>query len=236
MNLSNDIKNNFEIALWKKLTIERARLSANRQIDWHAIKFLSLASTPMIADAMDGRNVIEGVHPILPRGNVTGPAITVKTEPWDWGTTVIAIESAQAGDVILIDSSGSNMAVWGGLASLAAQSRRIAGSVIYGACRDIDAIQKLGFPVWTRSITPRAGKPLNNGHVNIPISIGESTIEPNDIIRADAVGAVVIPAKNVRDVASKVKVILEKENTIEEGLKRGKNFSDLIGFMSLESL
>jgi 3-hexulose-6-phosphate synthase len=184
----------------------------------------------MIADAMDGRNVIEGVHLILPRGNVTGPVITVKTAPWDWGTTVIAIESAQVGDVILIDSSGCNMAVWGGLASLAAQSRGVAGSVIYGACRDVDAIKKLGFPVWTRSVTPRAGKPLNNGRVNIPISIGESTIEPNDIIRADAVGAVVIPAKKVTDVASKVKVILEKENIIEEGLKRGKNFSDLIGF------
>jgi regulator of RNase E activity RraA len=236
LNLSSDIKNNSEIALWKKLTIERAGLNANRQLDWQSITSLSLASTPLIADAMDGRNVLEGVHPVLPRGNVTGPVVTVKTEPCDWGTTVIAIESAQAGDVILIDSSGANVAVWGGLASLAAQKKRIAGSVIYGACRDIDAIQKLGFPVWARSITPRAGKPLNNGHVNIPISIGGSTIEPNDIIRADSVGAVVIPSKNVRDIASKVKVILEKENIIEAGLKRGKNFSDLISFMSLESL
>jgi 3-hexulose-6-phosphate synthase len=236
LNSSSDIKNNSEIALWKKLTIERAGLNANRQLDRQSITSLSLASTPVIADAMDGRNVLEGVHPVLPRGNVIGPVVTVKTEPWDWGTTVIAIESAQAGDVILIDSSGANVAVWGGLASLAAHKKRIAGSVIYGACRDIDAIQKLGFPVWARSITPRAGKPLNNGRVNIPISIRESTIEPNDIIRADSVGAVVIPSKNVRDIALKVKVILEKENIIEAGLKRGKNFSDLISFMSLESL
>ncbi len=188
----------------------------------------------MIADAMDGRNVLEAVHPVLPRGNITGPVVTVKTEPWDWGTIVTAIESAHAGDVILIDSSGSNMAVWGGLTSLAAQKKKIAGSVVYGACRDIDAIQKLGFPVWAKSITPRAGKPLNNGCVNIPISIGESIIEPNDIIRADAVGAVVIPSKKVKDIVSKVTVILEKENIIEDGLTRGKNFSDLIEFMSLE--
>jgi regulator of RNase E activity RraA len=231
--LSNDIKSNSEIALWKKLTIERARINAHCQLDWDAINFLSLAPTPMIADAMEGRNVIEGVNPIWQRGNVAGPAITVKTECWDWGTTVIAIESAQAGDVILIDSSHDNVAVWGGLASLAAQKKRIAGSVIYGACRDTDVIKKLGFPVWARSITPRAGKPLNKGRVNIPITIGESTIKPNDIIRADAVGVVFVPSKSVRDVALKVKIILEKENTIESGLKRGQNFSDLITFTSV---
>jgi 3-hexulose-6-phosphate synthase len=178
---------------------------------------------------MDGRNVIEGLHPVLQGGNIAGSVITVKTEPWDWGTIVTAIESAQAGNVILIDSLGpATVAVWGGLASRAAQNRGVVGSIIYGACRDIDVIKKLRFPVWTKSVTPRAGKPLNEGQINIPITIGESTVEPSDIIRADNVGVVFVPLEDVKDVVSKVKVILQKERVIEEGLKSGRNFSDLI--------
>ncbi|MGB8311292.1 MAG: RraA family protein [Halobacteriota archaeon] len=226
--MSNDITNNFEITFWKKLLTERGRINVNRLQNLDAVKSLSLVPTPMIADAMDGRNVIEGLRPVLQGGNITGPVITVKTEPWDWGTIVTAIESAQVGDVILIDSLSPNTAVWGGLASLAAQNRGVVGSIVYGACRDIDVIKKLKFPVWTKSVTPRAGKPLNEGQINIPITIGESTVEPSDIMRADTVGVVFVPSENVKEVASKVKVILQKERAIEEGLKSGRNFSDLI--------
>jgi len=227
--LSNDITNNFETRFWKKLLTERGRINVNCLQNLDAVKSLSLVPTPIIADAMDGRNVIEGLHSVLPGGNIAGPVITVKTEPWDWGTTVTAIESAQVGDVILIDSLGPNTsAVWGGLASRAAQNRGVAGSIIYGACRDIDIIKKLRFPVWTKSITPRAGRPLNEGQINIPITIGESTVEPHDIIRADTVGVVVVPLEDAKEVVSKVKVILQKEKVIEEGLKSGRNFSDLI--------
>jgi len=226
--LSNDIANNFEITFWKKLLTERRKINSSRLRNSDTVKSLSLVPTPMIADAMDGRNVIEGLRPVLHGGNITGPVITVKTEPRDWGTIVTAIESAQVGDVILVDSPSSNTAVWGGLTSLAAQNRGVAGSVIYGACRDIDVIKKLKFPVWAKSITPRAGKPLNEGQINIPITIGESTVEPGDIMRADAVGVVFVPSANFKEVASKVKVILEKERAIEEGLKSGRNFSDLI--------
>jgi len=177
---------------------------------------------------MDGKNVIEALCPVLQGGNVTGPALTVKTKPWDWGTVITAIESARVGDVILIESAGSNTAVWGGLASLAAQNRGVVGSIIYGACRDTDVIKELKFPVWAKSVTPRAGKPLNEGQINIPITIGESTVEPNDIIRADAVGVVFVPSQNVNEVALKVDIVLKKEKMIEEGLKRGRNFSELI--------
>ena len=207
---------------------ERGKINVNCLQNLDAVKSLSLVPTPIIADAMDGRNVIEGLHSVLPGGNIAGPVITVKTEPWDWGTTVTAIESAQVGDVILIDSLGPNTAVWGGLASRAAQNRGVVGSIVYGACRDIDVIKKLKFPVWTKSVTPRAGKPLNEGQINIPITIGESTVEPSDIMRADTVGVVFVPSENVKEVASKVKVILQKERAIEEGLKSGRNFKDLI--------
>ncbi|HXY87770.1 MAG TPA: RraA family protein [Candidatus Acidoferrales bacterium] len=226
--MPDDRTNNFEITFWKKLLTERTRINANRLQNWDAIKFLSLVSTPIIADAMDGRNVIEALCPVLQGGNVTGPALTVKTKPWDWGTVITAIESARVGDVILIESAGSNTAVWGGLASLAAQNRGVVGSIIYGACRDTDVIKELKFPVWAKSVTPRAGKPLNEGQINIPITIGESTVEPNDIIRADAVGVVFVPSQNVNEVALKVDIVLKKEKMIEEGLKRGRNFSELI--------
>ena len=59
--------------------------------------------TPIIADAMDGRNVLGCLKPVLPHVAIVGPAVTVKTNPTDWGTVVSAIDVASIGDVLFID-------------------------------------------------------------------------------------------------------------------------------------
>jgi regulator of RNase E activity RraA len=184
--------------------------------------------TPIIADAMDGRNVLGCLKPVLPHVAIAGPAVTVKTNPTDWGTVVSAIDVASTGDVLFIDGSGSNFAVWGGLTSQAAQRRGLAGTAVYGSCRDITTIGALQYPVWAKGITPRAGKPLNKGEVNVSLVVNGFLIRPRDLVKADAHGVVIIPSADSRAVADRVLQVVRREHLIETGLKKGRSFSELL--------
>jgi 3-hexulose-6-phosphate synthase len=188
--------------------------------------------TPIIADAMDGRNVLGCLKPVLPHAAIAGPAVTVKTNPTDWGTVVRAIDMASVGDVLFIDGSGPNFAVWGGLTSRAAQRRGLAGTTVYGSCRDITTIDALQYPVWARGITPRAGRPLNKGEVNVSLVVNGFSIRPRDLVKADAHGVVIIPSNDSAAVADRVLQVVRREHLIETGLKKGRRFSELLGDLS----
>jgi 3-hexulose-6-phosphate synthase len=168
------------------------------------------------------------LKPVLPHVAIAGPAVTVKTNPTDWGTVVSAIDVASTGDVLFIDGSGSNFAVWGGLTSRAAQRRGLAGTAVYGSCRDITTIGALQYPVWAKGITPRAGKPLNKGEVNVSLVVNGFLIRPRDLVKADAHGVVIIPSADSRAVADRVLQVVRREHLIETGLKKGRSFSELL--------
>jgi len=190
--------------------------------------FFKNSPTPLIADAMHGQNVVSCLKPILPNSSIVGPAVTVKTSPTDWGTVVAAVDVASNGDVLFIDGSGSNFAVWGGLASQAAQQRGVAGTVVNASCRDVTTIEMLQYPVWARGITPRAGLPLNKGAVNVSLIVDGVTVRPRDLVKADAHGVVIIPSGEVAAVADRVLEIVQKEHSLEKGLKKGRRWSELL--------
>jgi 3-hexulose-6-phosphate synthase len=194
----------------------------------NALRLFIKTPTPIIADAMDGRNTLSCLRPVLPNTTILGLVVTVKTDPTDWGTVVSAIEASSPRDVLFIDSSGSDIAVWGGLTSQAAQQRGVAGTIVYGSCRDIPTIATLQYPVWVKGITARAGRPLNRGKVNVPLNVGGILVKPGDLTRADVHGVVIIPSNEVVSVAKRVKEISGKERFIERGIKEGHNLSQLL--------
>jgi 3-hexulose-6-phosphate synthase len=194
----------------------------------NVVRLFRKTPTPIIADAMDGRNVLSCLRPVLSSTAIAGPVITAKTSPTDWGTVVSAIEAASPGDVLFIDSSGSNVAVWGGLTSQAAQQRGLVGTIVYGSCRDIPTIKTLQYPVWVKGITARAGRPLNRGKVNVPINVGGISVQPRDLAKADVHGVVIVPSNEVAAVANRVAEIISKEHLIEAGIKEGRSLSELL--------
>jgi regulator of RNase E activity RraA len=145
---------------------------------------------------------------------------------------VSAIDVASIGDVLFIDGSGSNFAVWGGLTSLAAQRRGLAGTTVYGSCRDITTIDALQYPVWAKGITPRAGKPLNKGEVNVSLVVNGFSIRPRDLVKADAHGVIIIPSNDSAAVADRVLQVVRREHLIETGLKKGRTLSEVLNDFS----
>ena len=106
-----------------------------------------------------------------------GRAVTVRTYPGDWAKPVEAIDVAEPGDVIVIDSGGVGPAVWGELATQSAIQKGISGVVVNGAIRDSGEIRKLQFPAFAKLVMPNAGEPKGFGEIGIPINISGITID-----------------------------------------------------------
>ena len=184
-------------------------------------------STPNISDAMQRQGALHGILPRLtgPNVRVAGPAITVLTVNGDWAKPVEAIDRAGPGDVIVVDAGGGPTAIWGELASWSAHGRKVAAVVIDGAVRDLDAILELGFPVFSRSVSPDAGEPKGHGEIGIEVVVGGQRVRPGDWVIGDASGVVVVPRERAQEVANRALDVLEHENRVREEIKRGSTLA-----------
>ncbi|MDI6644303.1 MAG: RraA family protein [Methanobacteriaceae archaeon] len=195
-------------------------------------KTLKNISTPQISDAMkklDIKNTsLKGVK-LRSGEKLSGSAVTVKTNSGDWGTVVKAIETAKKGQVIVICPDNNEQALWGELTSRMAQKNGLGGTVVLGAVRDISAIRSLNYPVFSSSIIPNAGMPLNRGEVNVPIKFGDIEIHPNDMIIGDDCGVLVIPQSRYYEVIKETINIKEQEKKISEKIEKGFSLSEILG-------
>lgn len=180
-------------------------------------------SAPNVTDALQRQGALHGLLPHLPSGSgkMIGPAVTVVTRDGDWAKPVEAIDRAGPGDVLVIDAGGQSTAVWGELASESAHGRGLAGVVIDGAARDLDAILALGFPVFSRSVSPNAGEPKGHGEINVEVTVGGQRVRPGDWIVGDLSGLVVVPRERAAEVANRALDVLEHENRVREEIRRG---------------
>jgi len=177
-----------------------------------------------------GRNgVLTGIKPLRSGLNIIGKASTVKTSANDWGTVIEGIYSAEKGNILVISCDGDDPAVWGEMASNAAQKQGLGGTVIYGACRDVLGIEKMDYPVFSRDIIPNAGKPLNEGEINIPVICGRTTVHPGDLIMGDECGVVSVPVELIEEVLDETRIILDAEDKILDQLQGGRTFLEILG-------
>ncbi|MEM2838690.1 MAG: 3-hexulose-6-phosphate synthase [Thermoplasmata archaeon] len=201
------------------------------------VQAFSRVSTPNIVDAQHRHGGMKG---ILPRNKkpikMVGRALTVQTSNGDWAKPVEAIDVAKEGDVIVIDVGGGQTAVWGELASWSAKIKGVAGVVIDGAARDIDEIDEMEFPVYSRFVSPDAGEPKGFGGIGIPVTCGGVKVQTGDWIIGDANGVVVVEARKAVEVANRALDVLERENRIREEIKRGSTLSKVLELKKWEKV
>ena len=199
------------------------------------VEGLRTVGTSTLGDILDGMGLegaVSGLRPLKDGTVLVGPAVTVKEVSGVLGTYGIedfsigrVIDYGKPGDVLVFDNAGKAISTWGGLASTAAQIRGIEGVVIDGACRDVNEIGELGFPVFTRHITPTTGKTrIKILDLNGTIQCGGIRVRPGDIIVADATGIVVVPQEKARDILKKAQEAEKAEEYFVDQLKKGKTF------------
>jgi regulator of RNase E activity RraA len=133
----------------------------------------------------------------------------------------IAFSMCERGDVLVIDACGiEGISTFGGMASSKAAAAGIAGIVVDGAIRDIDQINAVGLPAWSRSITPRTGKwRLEAVAVNTPICCGGEQVQPGDLVLADESGVCFIPLEVADGAIPEIFAVAEREeNNLPKGV------------------
>jgi regulator of RNase E activity RraA len=157
--------------------------------------------TGNIADSMGRFGAMLGISLMVPGVTLGGPALTVLLRPGDNLVLHKAVELATPGDVIVVTCyGGHSTAVWGEMLSRTAQARGIAGLVVDGAVRDLEALRDLRFPVFARALSAASCDKDGPGEINVPIACGGVVVSPGDLIVGDADGVVVVPIDHAEAV------------------------------------
>lgn len=168
------------------------------------------------------------------RAKVTGQAITVLLSKGDLVDPLKALEMGQEGDVIVVDAGGDrNTSVCGGLMGGLAQNRGIRAMIVDGAGRDTDELEDIGWPIWTRAITPRGTHTMFSGRkeemsINVSIQCGGVVVNPGDFIVADLMGVVVVPLAKAEEVLKASEEQAAREEETRKWVAQGKTVEDLL--------
>ncbi|HXX18455.1 MAG TPA: RraA family protein [Candidatus Acidoferrum sp.] len=193
-----------------------------------------------VSDALDKLGLagaVTGIAQLSTSRRIAGRILTVKLgvgelpagKPRHVSTT--AIEAAQPGDIIVVEQhSGVNAASWGGILTLGAKLRGVAGAIADGPVRDIDESRQLDFPVFGTSVTTLTARgrivELATGE---PIKIRGVQVRPGDYVIADGSGVVFIAAENIERVLAAAEDIFAREAAMAQALREGKRITEVMG-------
>jgi regulator of RNase E activity RraA len=153
---------------------------------------------------------------------LAGPAYTVRTRPGDNLFVHKAIDLAAPGDVLVVDAGGEcTNAIMGEMMLTHAETRGLAGAVIYGAIRDLGHVRQHPFPVFACGVTHRGPYQSGPGEVNVPIAIDGMVITPGDLIVGDDDGVLSIPFDMLDEVHGFAAERLARENAQRERVRNG---------------
>jgi len=193
-----------------------------------------------ISDALDKLHltgVVLGLAPLTSTRRIAGRVLTIKLgvgepppgKPRHIGTT--AIESAHAGDIIVVEQrSGLPAASWGGILARGAKMRRVGGVIAEGPARDIDEARQLDFPVFARGATPitARGRIVELAN-NVPVKIGDVEVRPGDYAIADASGVAFVASENIERVLATAEDIARREAAMVRALRKGRRITEVMG-------
>lgn len=160
---------------------------------------------------------------------MAGPAFTVRVHTADILMVAKALSLCPAGSVLVIDGQGErNTALWGGLTTMAAARKGLAGVVIDGAVRDLADIRKSLLPVFARAVVPNAGGAEYQGETDIAVSCGGVVVTPGDWVVGDDDGVVVVPAARLDQAMQTAERILVAEQEIARQIQAGRDMGEIL--------
>ena len=189
-------------------------------LDPAVVKALATVSTATITTVLlkQGlRNVwLRGTRPLAPNQSRTvGRAFTLRfvsaredlATPASWAapiSTRAAIEAMPAGCIAVVGAMGvTDAGIFGDILCARMRQRGVAALVSDGVVRDLAGVLGTGLPVWCQgTAAPASVTGLTFVGWQEAIDCGGVAVFPNDVIVADADGAVLIPAALVDDVVA----------------------------------
>ena len=192
-------------------------------------RLLKLGTGP-VSDALDkGGAMDHEMRPWSANARMAGPAFTVQIHTADILMVSKALAECPAGHVLVIDGHGErNTALWGGLTTLSALRKGLAGVVVDGAIRDLASIRGSKLPVFARAVVPNAGGAQYAGKLQVPVACGGAVVHPGDWLVGDDDGVVEIPASRLEETLEKATRIVEAEKRIAKAIRAGVEVATLL--------
>lgn len=214
-----------------------------KQPDPFTVRLLRLDACA-VSDALDKlqlEGAVTGLPQLSASRRIAGRVVTVKlarveevvarpgVKPRHLGTT--AIELAEQGDVIVVEQrTGRDAGSWGGILTLGAKLRGVAGVIADGPVRDIDEARQYDFPVFARGTTALTARGrVAEAGTNVPVSIGDVTVDGGDYVIADNSGAVFIARQDIERVLAAAEQIAGREAAMAKALLAGESVGDVMG-------
>ena len=186
-----------------------------------------------VSDALDRLQIhgqAQGILPLAYGHHVVGRAFTLHYVPCGMvkGTVGDYIDDVPEGGVVVLDNGGRlDCTVWGDILTTVACQRNIAGTVIHGVCRDVAGSLDHSYPLFTRGRFMRTGKDrVQVDGTNVPVSLGDVQVRPNDIIMGTDDGVLVVPHDKAQAVLDLAREIAEAEARIVAAIRGGMRLDE----------
>lgn len=190
--------------------------------------------TAALTDILDERGLREqtlpaDIRPLVPGTRIAGQAFTVQgaavdVQDWDAGIrkTLAMLGSVPSGHIAVYSCAMDHAAHFGELSATSLLSRGVAGCVIDGGCRDTRFIAEVGYPVFSRFVTPEdCTWRWEVQATQVPIVIGRVHIQPGDWIVGDEDGVVAVPRGIAAEVLDQAEAKAGTESLIRDAVRSG---------------
>ena len=197
-------------------------------------KFAAAPSGNVSDAAGRGGSVDPSIKPRTPKFRFAGTALTIDAGKHDNLAFWAALDSVQPGDVMMVSTHDHmDCAVVGDLIISFARNRGAVAVVTDGMIRDVEALEEVGLPVFSRGVRPSGPQKAGPGSVGLPVWIGGQRVCAGDIVVGDRDGVVVVPQGMIESALPVLDEITTKEAGMEEDGKNGlpspRNIDSFLG-------
>jgi 4-hydroxy-4-methyl-2-oxoglutarate aldolase len=160
---------------------------------------------------------------LVPGARAAGPARIAACAQDDNRAVHEAVAAIVPGDVLVLTMPHPRpIALLGDLLATQARRQGAVAILVDAAVRDREELVAMGLPVWSRHVRARGATKEHRGSVDVPVTIGGTTIRPGDLVVLDPDGAVAVPRGRVDEVLEASRARLEREAGLRERFERGE--------------
>jgi regulator of RNase E activity RraA len=130
---------------------------------------------------------------------------------------------------VLVIQGLADISNMGGVMATVAKRQGLSGAIVDGGIRDVGHSRRLGFPIWSRDVTPITGKwRCATQEVNCAVNIMGVTVTPGDLVIADETGVCFIPQRLIAEVLEACEHADVKEAAWLDRLDAGLTIPELV--------
>lgn len=186
-----------------------------------------------IYEAAGGVGALDpSIRPVWKGAVCCGPAFPLACAAGDNLAVHRALEVCAPGDVLVIDAAGDNRGYFGEVLANAAIARGVMGVVVNAGVRDVDAFERMRFPVFSRWISMGRTVKRNPGSVGAAVTLGDVRVARGSLVLADADGVLITDEAAFEETLRKAEARAAREVEIIARLKDGELTLDLLGLRS----